>query len=350
MIPPGTGALWPRVRSMSPRTLAVMGMAKNTGKTVCLNHLLRQAHAADVPLGLTSIGRDGEARDEVFSIPKPPVVVPRGCRVATARGTLARARLRTRVLGTTGIASPMGEIALVEALETGEMEVAGPSRGDEQRRAIALLRQCGAELVLLDGALGRSQHASPAIADAVVLATGSAVGGGVQDVLRKTRERLAVLGVAPADDGLACRVAPAFDCGGVGAWRRDGAPLFVEPIATLNAAAALLALHGEDVGTIAVSGAVGARLWSAVQALARPRPGLALVVSDGTRLFVGARDLAAFERDGGVVRALRPIRLAGVALNPVSPFGGGFDAHDFLAQARAALPGHGVCDVMLPHA
>ena len=104
------------------------------------------------------------------------------------------------------------------------------------------------------------------------------------------------------------------------------------------------------IGTIAVSGAVGRRLWSALLALARPRPGLVLVVSDGTRLFVGARDLAAFEREGGVVRALRPIRIAGVALNPFPPFGGGFDAHDFLAQARTALPGHVVCDVLLPHA
>ena len=88
------------------------------------------------------------------------------------------------------------------------MEVAGASRSHDQHRVIALLRQCGAELVLLDGALGRSHHASPAIADGVVLATGAAIGGGVQDVLRKTRDRLAILGVAQADAALAAQVAP----------------------------------------------------------------------------------------------------------------------------------------------
>lgn len=342
--------LWARVQGMGLRTVAVMGMAKNTGKTVCLNHLLEQAQAAGVGVGLSSIGRDGEERDQVFSIPKPPVQVTNGCLVATARDTLVRAKVRTRLLGGTGIDSPMGEVVLVKALDGGEMEVAGASRSHDQHRVIALLRQCGAELVLLDGALGRSHHASPAIADGVVLATGAAIGGGVQDVLRKTRDRLAILGVAQADAALAAQVAPAFDCGGVGVWGRDGAPLLLEPIATLNAAPRLLALQGADVAdvaTVAVSGAVAQRLWQALATLLAAHPGLTLVVADGTKLFIDALDLAAFARQGGRVRALRAIRLAGITLNPFSPFGGSFDAHDFLAQAQDALAEHVVCDVLL---
>ena len=62
--------LWARVQGMGLRTVAVMGMTKNTGKTVCLNHLLEQAQAAHVAVGLSSIGRDGEERDMVFFIPK----------------------------------------------------------------------------------------------------------------------------------------------------------------------------------------------------------------------------------------------------------------------------------------
>ena len=339
--------LWARVQGMGLRTVAVMGMTKNTGKTVCLNHLLEQAQAAGVAVGLSSIGRDGEERDQVFSIPKPPVRVTSGCLVATARDTLLRAKVRTRLLGGTGIDSPMGEIVLVKALDGGEMEVAGASRSHDQHRVIALLRQCGAELVLLYGALGRSHHASPAIADGVVLATGSAIGGGVQDVLRKTRDRLAILGVAQADAALAAQVAPAFDCGGVGVWGRDGAPLLLEPIATLNVAPRLLALQGADVATVAVSGAVAQRLWQALGTLLADHPGLTLVVADGTKLFIDALDLAAFARQGGRVRALRAIRLAGITLNPFSPFGGSFDAHDFLAQAQDALAEHVVCDVLL---
>ena len=340
--------LWSSVQALQLRTVAVMGMTKNTGKTVSLNHLLAQAHQAHVAVGLTSIGRDGEERDQVFSIPKPPVMVTPGCLVATARDTLLRAKVRTRLLGGTGIESPMGEIVLVKALEGGEMEVAGASRSHDQHRVIALLRQCGAELVLLDGALGRSHHASPAIADGVVLATGAAIGGGVQDVVRKTRDRLAILGIAQADEALAAQVQAAFDCGGVGAWDTQGTPLWVEAIATLNAAPRLLQLIDTRVRTIAVSGAVARRLWQALTALLQAHPGLTLVVGDGTKLFIEAVELAQFERQGGHVCALRAIRMAGITLNPFSPFGGSFDAHDFLAQARTALPGYSVCDVMLP--
>mgnify|MGYP000216893319 CR=1 FL=1 len=343
----GACPLWQGLRTRGVRTVAVMGMSKNTGKTVCLNHLLIQAQQDQVAVGLTSIGRDGEERDEVFAIPKPQVQVTPGCLVATARDTLLRAKVRTRQIGGTGIHSPMGEILLVKALEAGAMEVAGPSRSHDQHRVIALLQQCGAELVLLDGALGRSQHASPAIADGVILATGAALGGGMGDVLRKTRDRLAILGIAPAPADVAELVQATFAQGGVGVWNRHGQCLFSKPIASLNAGSALLALQAANIAVIAVSGAVGQMLWRAVQTLLDQHPGLILVVADGTKLFIDAADVTAFERRGGRLLAMRGIGLLGVTLNPFSPFGGSFEAGAFLHEARAALCEHIVTDVML---
>ena len=117
--------LWQGIRDGGMATLAVMGMSKNTGKTVALNRLLACAAAEDVAVGLTSIGRDGEALDQVFSIPKPPVVVWPGALVATARDTLQRARARGKMIDGSGIDSPMGEIVFVKVLDAGDMEVAG---------------------------------------------------------------------------------------------------------------------------------------------------------------------------------------------------------------------------------
>ncbi|MHB8951259.1 MAG: hypothetical protein ACYC4S_19745, partial [Rhodoferax sp.] len=85
--------LWQRIQASGLTTLAVMGMTKNTGKTVALNHLLAKAAAAQVAVGVTSIGRDGEERDQVFYVPKPPVLVWPGTLVATARNTLERAKV-----------------------------------------------------------------------------------------------------------------------------------------------------------------------------------------------------------------------------------------------------------------
>lgn len=339
--------LWQRMIALELQTVAVMGMTKNTGKTVCLNHLLSQADAAHKVVGLTSIGRDGEERDQVFAIPKPSVMVYPGCLVATARDTLARARVATRQMGTTGVDSPMGEVLIVKVMEAGEMEVAGASRGHDQRQVIALLKRCGAEMVFVDGALGRSHHASPAMADGVVLSTGAAMGGGMMDVLRKTRDRLAILGIAPAPADLAHQAQFIIERGGVGVWGRRGACLFNAPIATISAASTLLSLSVTDMGTLVVSGAVGKLLWQAVMTLLDRHPGLTLVVADGTKLFIDALDLAAFERQGGRLYALRSIRLIGITLNPFSPFGGSFEPAAFEAQARIHWPEHIVTDVML---
>ena len=49
------------------RSLSIVGMAKNTGKTECLNYVLRRLweEYPQVSLALTSIGIDGERRDQV---------------------------------------------------------------------------------------------------------------------------------------------------------------------------------------------------------------------------------------------------------------------------------------------
>ena len=339
--------LWERVCADGLTTLAVMGMTKNTGKTVTLNHVMASAAQSAVALGVTSIGRDGEERDQVFSFPKPPVKVWPGTLVATARDTLVRAKVRTQVVCSTGLGSPMGEIVIVRALDAGDMEIAGASRSTDLIALIRQLKQCGCTLVILDGALGRSHHASPAIADGVILATGAAIGGGIPDVIRKTRDRLAILGIAQAPSDLVARCDAVFSSGGVGVWDRNGNVLLKEQIPTLTAASRLIALVDHGVGTIAVSGAVGRSLWRAVQALAEHNAQLTLVVADGTRLFVDQMDLTAFAQQGGTVAAYCGIRISAVTLNPFSPMGGHFEAREFLEAARSALPEYDVSDVVL---
>jgi hypothetical protein len=342
-----TNRLWHRIQADGLRTVAVLGMTKNTGKTVALNHLLAQAAAAQVAVGVTSIGRDGEERDQVFFIPKPPVRVWPGTLVATARATLERAKVRCKVITSTGINSPMGEILVVQALDYGEMEIAGASRGSDQRSVISRLQQCGAALVLLDGALGRSQHASPAIADGVILATGAAIGGGMTDVLRKTRERLAILNIEQAKPELQALCEPVFNQGGIGLWGRQHQLLVQADIATLNAGATLLEHIDSDLATVALSGAVGRSLWQALCTLAAHHPGLTVVVADGTKLFVESAGLLALQKLGASLLAFRAIKMIGITLNPFSPLGGSFVAAEFLAAARQAFADYVVSDVVL---
>ena len=60
------------------RRLAFVGLAKNTGKTVALTTLLRELAERGERVGVTSIGRDGEARDAIDRrIAKPRIHLPR---------------------------------------------------------------------------------------------------------------------------------------------------------------------------------------------------------------------------------------------------------------------------------
>ena len=67
------------------RTVTVVGLAKNAGKTTVVNHLLARLPGR---LGLASLGLEGEARVQLTGLPKPRVFRPPGAIVATAEGLL----------------------------------------------------------------------------------------------------------------------------------------------------------------------------------------------------------------------------------------------------------------------
>ncbi len=56
----------------SARRLALVGLAKNTGKTEALAALLRELEAQGRHVGVTSVGRDGEERDVIDSDIRKP--------------------------------------------------------------------------------------------------------------------------------------------------------------------------------------------------------------------------------------------------------------------------------------
>jgi hypothetical protein len=169
----------------------------------------------------------------------------------------------------------------------------------------------------------------------------------MDDVIRKTRERLALLGIASADAALCQLCEPVLSAGAVGLWDSQAKPLLAAQIPTLNAANTLMQYAQADVKTIALSGAIGRSVWQALLALAHSQPGLTVVVNDGTRLFVQASDLGALSRLGAHLYAYRGIQMIGITVNPFSPTSAAFDAQVFLAATRHALPQFSVTDVML---
>src|SRR6266571_8493255 len=75
--------------------LALIGLAKNVGKTTATNHLLETLIGENLyraeELALTSLGLDGEATDALTGLPKPRYVPQAGLLVATAANLLLQA-------------------------------------------------------------------------------------------------------------------------------------------------------------------------------------------------------------------------------------------------------------------
>ena len=116
-------ALWKSI--INTRTLSIVGMCKNAGKTTVLNRLLSESHGR--VLGLTSIGRDGESTDVVTGTEKPGIFIPEGTLFATAKDMLSLCDVTQEIVYTTGIPTPLGEVVLVRARSAGSVQLAGPS-------------------------------------------------------------------------------------------------------------------------------------------------------------------------------------------------------------------------------
>ena len=158
----------------SSRRLALVGLAKNTGKTETLTVLLRELERAGRVVGVTSVGRDGEEHDVIDArIAKPLVRLRAGSLVASTDELLRASALAYEQLERTDVRTPLGRVLIARVSEPGAVEVAGPSAAAQVREVSDAMLAHGAEQVLIDGAIDRRAASSPEVSDGLVMATGA---------------------------------------------------------------------------------------------------------------------------------------------------------------------------------
>ncbi|MEX0974185.1 MAG: hypothetical protein WD024_02385, partial [Bacillota bacterium] len=156
------------------RSVAVVGTAKNVGKTVTMNYLAHELSAKGLSVGLVSSGRDGENTDSFTGEPKPSVVPPEGSWVATAEGVLGEAGGLMEIADVSERPGLLGRLVLGRVREPSPLELVGPGNARELAGVVRALQSMGANIVLVDGALDRVAAASPRVTEATILATGAA--------------------------------------------------------------------------------------------------------------------------------------------------------------------------------
>ncbi len=100
-------------------------MAKNSGKTVALNHLIYEAVDKNIKLGIVSTGRDGESLDLVTETEKPKIFAEEGTIIATTTELLSLGDATVEIMSITQYRTPLGEILIGRVKDSGYIQISG---------------------------------------------------------------------------------------------------------------------------------------------------------------------------------------------------------------------------------
>ena len=153
----------------------MVGMEKNCGKTECLNYILRNLPSDGPGVCVTSIGLDGERTDQVTGTAKPEIVLRSGMFFSTSETHYRSRRLVSEIVDVSGETTALGRLITARVALEGKVILSGPSSTVSLKRWMDSISGFGIGLTIIDGALSRKSSASPAVSEAMVLATGAAL-------------------------------------------------------------------------------------------------------------------------------------------------------------------------------
>lgn len=331
----------------SEKIIGIYGLAKNTGKTVALNTLIAELTRQGLSIGVTSIGRDGEAFDVINDkLPKPRISLFPGMLVATSWLLLRQSGLRHEVLEATPYTIPLGRIVIARALEQGLLELAGPGSGERSRRVAEIMLSHGVQKVLIDGAIDRRSASSPAVSDAVIMATGAAVGNGIDAVVKETVHAAQRVALDELDDAAIRNVrssrADSFLV------TQNGAVIGVSDTFSLVERRAFVAGVYREHGAIShvvLRGAVCAAFLDSLLDSARASA-VWVVAADSSRYYMDDRSVSWYERQGIRLRVFKKTKLRAITVNPVYPPYAELSSHELRQTLERNIPNVVVHDVL----
>lgn len=323
---------------LSRRSVSVVGLAKHAGKTECLNYILRGAAMHGARIAATSIGVDGEKHDVISSIPKPEIVLSEGMVFVTSKAHYEQKRLVAEVLDVSGRSTALGKLIVARAKTKGKVILSGPADTDTLGELVGQLAGFGVDTVLVDGALSRLSPASPAVTEAMVLATGAAVSTDMATLLEATKFTCDLVGIEAVADDVRAKLLPHTK----GLWALDDGgnvrELGITSALALKETPDDIFRHGK---TIYAAGAVNDALLDKMV----KQPGATLIARDFTKITAGRKAYGNFIKKGGAIKVLLRSKLLAVCVNPVSPTGFRYDSGELQQKLRQAL-GVPVYDIM----
>jgi hypothetical protein len=297
------------------KSLSIVGLEKNTGKTVCLNYILHRMNQLGVHVGVTSIGVDGEQVDSVFATAKPEITLYRGTHFITSEKHYLIRQAVSRLVAVDDQRTSLGPLVTAEVLIQGKVLLSGAATTAVLKRQIQNLDSMGVDISIVDGALSRLSLASPTVTDCMILATGAAVSANVKQLIAKTRHLYQLICLDEVDETLRNRLNNIES----GIWAIDSEG----EIHDLEIASVFLIDRSEkDIlrfgHTLFAAGAISDRL---LKILSSKGKDITLIARDFTKIFVTPEVYVDYTRRGNRLMVLQRSKLIAITLNPTSPQG-----------------------------
>lgn len=316
------------------KTISIIGMDKNVGKTTVLNYILNEARGK-MSLGLTSIGRDGEDSDRVTYTEKPKIYIEKGTYLATAKQCLFNSDITKEIIKTTGINTPMGEVIITRALSDGYVELGGPSINSAMKNICYDLLNYGSELVIVDGALNRKTVASPVVTEAAIVSTGASLGRNINKVVENTSYIVKLLSLDEENDKKILELCREItNSSKIGFIYKDKTIKCLDILTSLEASREICENLKEKVSHVVIKGIASDKLLGDIMKSTEKYKGVTFLIEDGTKCFAERETFYKFQKQGGILKVLNKISLVCITCNPKSPYGYEFDRHKFLDELR----------------
>ncbi len=356
--------------------VAIIGLAKNAGKTVAFNNLVVEARAKGLKLALFSYGRDGEEVDAITFKKKPRIYVPPRDIFATTEQAFYVSNLNGTLLTKTGIDTLLGEVNIYQSgSKGGYVELVGINSVSRLQEMEKLLPG-EVDLVLIDGALDRRSSAVPTLSEGIILATGAVIGNTEELVVSRTMAEIEKLTLPKITDPfLKERVKEVYSTGKGGIVLADGKLLTLKSTTSFGSIKEIIEILNngspasklertinkgslnkgvliEDIGIKAdkIRALIlnGALVNSFIEKLFQYTnlKNFQLFVRDGTRVFLDKSKLNLLERREIKLEVFNPINLLAVTVNPVSPYGARLSSRVIVNKLRQKLNDIPVYDVM----
>lgn len=329
--------------SQKYKTLSIVGMAKNAGKTTALNYLIEEAEDDGIRLGISSTGRDGETVDVVTSTEKPRVYLYEDTIVSVPTKLYDLADAELEILEMTQFRTAIGELLLCQVRSSGYVQIAGPVATADTKKMCGQMFGYGCELILIDGAIDRKSIASPETSDAIILSTGAVLSRSQKKVVRETAHTVGLYTLPELEDEKARELIKKCSDDEKIAVVKDGKATELNLKTGLGSGRFINDAVDEDTEYLFIPGAVTNSVIGEIDPVKLKC--FTLVLKDPTKIFIDSVTWKQLLKKGMKVKVLKNIKVAAVTVNPTAPEGYSFDSDSLCEEMQKALPDIPVMDV-----